>query len=280
MRVRFFTVPALDPSEAEREVNRFLAAHRVLTIDRELVTIPGGAFWSLVVTYQDRPPTDARPKRGKIDYKEKLSPGDFETYAALRTLRKELAERDGVPPYAVFNNAQLAAMVELRARTPSALREIPGVGPARVDAHGAVFLAQLDRFLLEDLCVPGLVRYMDDIIVWGREGASLRTILDASRRFAAERLRLEIKPSWRLQRSQRGLTFAGLRIFPGRVRLTARRRRRYRLARSRWESAYRAGAIDAQGLQAGYASAFAMTRDADAVVWRQQQLDSSPTLDA
>ena len=143
-----------------------------------------------------------------------------------------------------------------------------------------LYLATLDRYLLETLRVGGLVRYMDDIIVWHPDRAWLRQAAGATREQAAETLRLEIKPSWRLQRSARGLTFAGLRIYPERVRLTARRRRRYRLARSKWEALFRAGAISAEALQAGYASALAMTRDADAVTWRWRQLCTSPTVDA
>lgn len=43
MRVRFFAVPALAAAEAEAEVNRFLAARRVLAIDRHLVSSNGEA---------------------------------------------------------------------------------------------------------------------------------------------------------------------------------------------------------------------------------------------
>jgi len=71
------------------------------------------------------------------------APEDFEVYAALRELRKEVAERDGVPPYAVFNNAQLAEMVQKRIRSSEELGRISGVGPSRVEAHGSRFLERL-----------------------------------------------------------------------------------------------------------------------------------------
>lgn len=143
MRVKFFTIPALDSYEAEVELNRFLAQHRVLAIDRQLVALPGGAFWTVSVSFQDAAPNSVATKRNKVDYKETLSPEDFEVYAALRTLRKEVSERDGVPPYAIFNNAQLAEMVENRTRTTEALRAISGIGPSRAETYGELFLARL-----------------------------------------------------------------------------------------------------------------------------------------
>ncbi len=143
-----------------------------------------------------------------------------------------------------------------------------------------LYLAGLDRYLLEELRVGGMVRYMDDVVVWHRDRASLRRALAASRWFAADRLRLELKPGWQLQRVSRGLSLCGFRVGPGTLRLTARRRRRYRQARARWERAYSAGRIDAAGLQAGYASALAITDGADAAAWRRRELAARPPVEA
>lgn len=143
-----------------------------------------------------------------------------------------------------------------------------------------LYLAPLDRFLLEELRVGGLVRYMDDVVVWHGERAMLRRWVEVVRAFSKAELGLEIKPSWRLQRSDRGLTFAGLRLFANRTRLTARRRRRYRLVRARWEAAYRAGTITVTELQAGFASARAMTEGTDSLVWRLRQLETTPAVEA
>jgi ribonuclease D len=52
-----------------------------------------------------------------------------------------------VPAYAIFTNEQLAEIVQRKLRTASALGEIEGVGKARVDKYGALFLALLGRVL-------------------------------------------------------------------------------------------------------------------------------------
>ncbi len=177
-----------------------------------------------------------------------------------------------------------AGVLDLVDRIIDSHRAAPGKGlpiGALTSQHFAnLYLTPFDRYLLEDLRVPGFVRYMDDSVVWHRDRTALRQVLEAGRAFAAERLRLEIKPTWQLQRSSRGLSLCGYRIDRHRLWLTARRRRRYRQVRAKWESAYRAGRISACALQAGYASALAMTLGTDAAAWRRRQLETYPPVDA
>ena len=44
------------------------------------------------------------------------------------------------PSYAVFTNEQLAEMVQRRVASAAALREIAGIGEARIEKYGAAFL--------------------------------------------------------------------------------------------------------------------------------------------
>ncbi len=102
--------------------------------------------WAVCVSTTEEPSPSAAGKpaqRSRVDYKEVLSEEDFRVFADLRALRKELAEQEGVPPYAVFNNEQLAAIVTRCVRTNAELRTVPGVGPGRVDKYGPAFLARL-----------------------------------------------------------------------------------------------------------------------------------------
>ncbi len=143
MRLAFFSVPIPSDGEAEAEVNRFLASHRVASVDRQVVQMGSVACWALCVTYLPAVPTTKVGKRGKIDYKEVLSPTDFTVFARLRALRKEWAEQEGVPAYALFTNEQLAAMVTSKARSRADLEKLPGVGPARIAKYAKPFLEVL-----------------------------------------------------------------------------------------------------------------------------------------
>ena len=53
-------------------------------------------------------------------------------------------------------------------------------------------------------------------------------------------------------------------ILPGRLLLSRRIKRRYAECRQDWKDAYSNGLIDARTLQAGYATAHAITAHADA----------------
>jgi len=141
VKLKFFTVPAVDAGDAEREINAFLSSHRILTLDRQLVSDGAGSFWALCVSYLEPGRTSTRQeRRSKVDYREVLPPDEFEVFAHLRRKRKELAEKDGVPPYHVFTNEQLAAIVQQRIRSPKKLGSLSGVGPARISKYGQPIL--------------------------------------------------------------------------------------------------------------------------------------------
>ena len=120
---------------------------------------------------------------------------------------------------------------------------------------------------------------MDDTVVWGRSRRELQTTLTVAQDFAEDQLALCIKPTWQLQRTSRGLTFCGYRIFPHRLGLTLRRRRRYRQVRAKWEAKYHSGQIGDLELQAGYAAALALIRGTDAEAWLGRQLQTTPALE-
>lgn len=155
MRLRFFTIPVYDPEAAHAELDRFLATHRVVTVDRQLIDDGPRSAWAICVTLHDSSAADhasttgaavkSKTSRKTIDYREILSEDDFRVFATLRVLRKEISTRDEVPAYAVFTNEHLAAMVTQHARSLADLAKIPGVGQARLDKYGETFLAALAR---------------------------------------------------------------------------------------------------------------------------------------
>ncbi len=143
MQYKFFGIPATDAAEAEAELNAFLRGHRVTTVQRELVLEVGGAYWALCVEYIEGPGGVASGKgsgRPRVDYKEVLSEEDFAVYSRLRERRRELAEQEAVPVYAVCTNEQLAEMAKRRVSTAAGLQEIEGFGEAKAAKYAAGFL--------------------------------------------------------------------------------------------------------------------------------------------
>ncbi len=150
MPFKTFTIPVRDPETAERDLNAFLRSHRILTVARRWVDLGANSFWAVWVDFIESrvagpggPPNGA--VRGKIDYREKLKPEDFDVFVQMRELRTQLAQEDGIPLYRVMTNDQMAQMVENRARTKADLARISGFGEARIEKYGPRMLEFLSR---------------------------------------------------------------------------------------------------------------------------------------
>ena len=142
MRCDFFRIACDGSGEDHAALNKHLASARVLSVDRHFVPDGPNSFWSVCVVSQaagQRPESSGR--KPAIDYREVLSAEDFAIYARLRELRKTISAEEAVPPYSVFTNEQLAAIVTGRVSSKAELGRIAGIGEARVAKYGTRFLA-------------------------------------------------------------------------------------------------------------------------------------------
>ena len=76
---------------------------------------------------------------------EPLGPDDDALFQALRRLRKELADAQGVPPYVIFNDRSLLDMVRLRPADRTAFLQVSGVGEHKAERYADPFLAEIAR---------------------------------------------------------------------------------------------------------------------------------------
>jgi ATP-dependent DNA helicase RecQ len=77
-----------------------------------------------------------------------LPQSDAALYEALRRLRSELAAKEGLPPYVFFHDATLKAIASVKPTTLAALREIPGIGDAKLKAHGDALLEIVKEYVI------------------------------------------------------------------------------------------------------------------------------------
>lgn len=147
MQLKVFILPVKNVVDAEVEMNQFLRSHRVLAVKKEFVPDGENSFWTFCVEYLDSVVgmggMTGRPPR--VDYREVLKPEEFELFSRLRDWRKGVAEKEGVPVYTVLTNEQLAQIVQRRVNTKAALKEIDGVGDARVEKYGEAVLGVVAR---------------------------------------------------------------------------------------------------------------------------------------
>ncbi|WP_321389594.1 DNA helicase RecQ [uncultured Desulfuromusa sp.] len=94
--------------------------------------------------------TKPRVKPGKKKRVERKIVGleyDQELFNQLRILRKQIADRDEVPPYVVFGDASLAEMAASLPTDPETFLQINGVGQAKLQRYGHEFIAEIISFM-------------------------------------------------------------------------------------------------------------------------------------
>jgi ATP-dependent DNA helicase RecQ len=92
-------------------------------------------------------PAGATAKTGKKakdeSWRELLRDEDMPLYNTLRKWRSERSKREGIPPYIICNNKELAEVVRARPTTPGALGRVEGFGKAKLERYGEDLLALL-----------------------------------------------------------------------------------------------------------------------------------------
>ena len=145
MQIKTFTIPIHDDGGWTDELNRFLRSRMVLEVEREFVQAGSASCWCFCVRYLDGSRDyKGSAKRKRIDYKEVLDETTFAKFAALRTRRKEIADAEGIPAFAVFTDAHLAEMAQLRDLTPTTMAKVTGIGVGKVERYGERLLAVLN----------------------------------------------------------------------------------------------------------------------------------------
>ena len=76
----------------------------------------------------------------------RLSPADKKLLIALKELHRSLAMRQSIPAYVVFTDATLVDMCRLKPKTQEEFIEVSGVGQAKSQRYGEVFLAVIAEF--------------------------------------------------------------------------------------------------------------------------------------
>ena len=107
-------------------------------------------YLAVLVTYGSQPrsaePAPADKARSRdASWRALVSDEDLPLFNALRDWRAERAQRDGVPPYLICTNRQLAEMVSGRPQSMSKLGAIDGIGKAKLENYGQDLLALLAR---------------------------------------------------------------------------------------------------------------------------------------
>ena len=138
MQYKTFMLPASGSEQTEENLNVVLRTHRIVSVRTEFVAGETPA-WCVFVEFVQQAESSVK-SAGKVDYMKILSHEEFSVFSKLRELRKALAAKDGVPPFVVFTDEQLALIVRQKPENFEKLTAIQGIGQSKTEKYGSAVL--------------------------------------------------------------------------------------------------------------------------------------------
>ncbi len=151
MMMRVFTLrfsPVMDGFD-DSPITEFLGDKAVLSLKEHFFIRNEIPYLAIVITYDIRHedmPQKAKTKGGRKrdeSWRDLLQDTDMPVFNTLRDWRSERCKKDGVPPYVVCNNKQLAQIAVSRPQTVATLMQVDGFGKAKADKYGSDILEVL-----------------------------------------------------------------------------------------------------------------------------------------
>jgi ATP-dependent DNA helicase RecQ len=87
-----------------------------------------------------------KPKKRRASVRIELELEDEDLMDALRETRREIASAHGIPPYVIFHDATLVDMIQQRPQRVEDLLQISGIGQAKPEKYGQIFLDIIHPF--------------------------------------------------------------------------------------------------------------------------------------
>ncbi len=99
-----------------------------------------------------------KPKVPELKQSAKAAAADMLMYR-LRSLRKQLADEQSVPPYVIFADSTLRLMAQVQPQTREDLSKLSGVGSHKLSQYGDRFLAEISTYRQEQSLSASQVKF-------------------------------------------------------------------------------------------------------------------------
>lgn len=151
MKLKIFTF-GFSPSEGcfdDTSLQEFL-------IDKELIEYTEHFFiheniphLAIIVSYREAIPQRKRGYSGGQKVTSQLDAGEKKIYNALSNWRAARAKHDGVAPYLIVTNAQLATIIKNKPQSKKDLIKVRGIGEVKAEQYGDDILKILAQGLTD-----------------------------------------------------------------------------------------------------------------------------------
>lgn len=115
-------------------------------------------------------------KKSRI--KTELRRMDEPLFVALKALRTELANQQGVPPYVIFSDASLIEMARKRPLTTKTFQYINGVGEMKLNRYGEDFMTVIKEHPVPEILKNNFSDTINETLALHNEGMNLEEIAE------------------------------------------------------------------------------------------------------
>ena len=127
----------------DTEFQEFVARHEIVEICKDFFSTPQPC-WTVFVCYREASHTALTSKTEKREII--IAQSDQALYEALRGWRNEAAKQEQRPPYVILTNEQLAQVATTKPTSLENLKNINGIGKAKLENYGKILLEIIAKF--------------------------------------------------------------------------------------------------------------------------------------
>jgi superfamily II DNA helicase RecQ len=149
MPIRIFTLPFNEETQTFHDdlVQQFCLNKRIHRIETRFFSRNNQPFWTVAIHYgvileEDRKNAEVSQK----DTSYGLDDQQKALLVRLKELRRETADKLGLPVYLIATNAHLAQMILQKCTTLESLKLVKGFGAARIEKYGKLFSITIQNF--------------------------------------------------------------------------------------------------------------------------------------
>ncbi len=118
------------------DLQQFLEEREIVEFVDHFFTFEKLPYLTIIVSYRDKVSRSGKTVDRKKDPRRELDEQEKKLYDTLKSWRAVRASQEGIPPYLIANNRQIACMIKLNAKNKIDFSEIKGFGEARIDKYG------------------------------------------------------------------------------------------------------------------------------------------------
>ena len=145
MKLKIFTLRFSDSANGfdDTPIQEFTADKDVIEYTEHFFIHDKTPYLVVLLSYREFARDEKQKVYRRSDPRLELDGLEKEAYEALRAWRAAKAKQEGIPPYMIANNKQLAKIVRLKAGTKADLAKVSGIGDAKIQQHGEEILRVL-----------------------------------------------------------------------------------------------------------------------------------------